>query len=622
MNNLLHIELVTAKNGLPALLVHLADGKSIYINSAYDPVREAERWASQVEVKPSDLVILFGLGLGYHLKELMKKITPGVQVFVIEPSPYVMRLAREQEICRQALSHPDVFLVENWTAFKAVYQDYGSRWRNLRFTKIPCYTRMYPEDYQEIIKRVSRELNSLLVDRCTVLKSAQVWQTNLLKNLRFLTEISPISSVFDRFRNRPAIIVAAGPSLDKNVDLLHQAKGRALILATGTVVRLLEKRGIEPDLILSFDGNERNFLAHFNGIEMHQPVLVFDPAIHYQIVENYQGPRSMMVINEANLWLEEFLDQPIGMVKSGPSIANTAFALAYKLGADPVILIGQDLAYTGGRTHAPDTHLEQYIYEVPKNWLEGKPVRETDASRPEFKEHSHYWSRAKAIWIDGVDGEKVPTDRKMLSFLHWFEEIIENLERKATIIDATEGGALIRGTEVMSLQEALNRYCSDDLSGEIQAVRETLCRPFDTGILELISFLKESCNVVERLISQCAKGARLSKVLFEHYENGRECNVGKILSRLESVDRFLQKSKRFYRPFHYVIHPVLGIHANSNLDDRSPETDIARQSLLLYRDLKSSLSKALPLLGGVIRSLEKHRCAEKSSRPKAVRQAL
>jgi hypothetical protein len=293
------------------------------------------------------------------------------------------------------------------------------------------------------------------------------------------------------------------------------------------------------------------------------------------------------------------------------------------LGADPIILIGQDLAYSGNRTHAPDTHLEDHEYDVPKLWLDGKND-EIQIPPPEGKGAVQYrfWSRTKVIWVDGVDGEEVPTDRKLLSFLHWFEEVIENLKEKRTIIDATEGGALIRGTQLMTFNDALEQYCREDLSAQLAEIRSILHQPFESGPAELLPFLKKSKKAIERLVTLCAKGTRLSKALFEHYESGKDCDVRKVLRQLDSIDRYINETRELQGPFHYVIHAILGSHANSDLHDQSSERDIARQSLLLYHDLQNALSRALPLMGGLIHSLEKSNTPVYPVQKEAVIQAL
>lgn len=51
----------------------------------------------------------------------------------------------------------------------------------------------------------------------------------------------------------PAIIVAAGPSLNKNVQELKRAKGKALILVVDAALRAVVNAGITPDLGITID---------------------------------------------------------------------------------------------------------------------------------------------------------------------------------------------------------------------------------------------------------------------------------------------------------------------------------------------------------------------------------
>src|SRR5690606_16591255 len=51
------------------------------------------------------------------------------------------------------------------------------------------------------------------------------WVRNFLQNARVAVADPGVSALQGRFRGRPAIVVAAGPSLEKNGHLLHKAKG-------------------------------------------------------------------------------------------------------------------------------------------------------------------------------------------------------------------------------------------------------------------------------------------------------------------------------------------------------------------------------------------------------------
>ena len=51
-----------------------------------------------------------------------------------------------------------------------------------------------------------------------------------------------------------AIVIAAGPSLNKNIKELKRAKGKAFLIAVDTAVKRLLKEGIVPDMYATLDG--------------------------------------------------------------------------------------------------------------------------------------------------------------------------------------------------------------------------------------------------------------------------------------------------------------------------------------------------------------------------------
>jgi spore maturation protein CgeB len=60
------------------------------LHSSYDPVREGEEWRRAQSLEGTGPVVIFGLGLGYHLLPLLQDKRA---VYVVEPSPAVARLA-------------------------------------------------------------------------------------------------------------------------------------------------------------------------------------------------------------------------------------------------------------------------------------------------------------------------------------------------------------------------------------------------------------------------------------------------------------------------------------------------------------------------------------------------
>ena len=83
--------LVPSRKGPPTLEV----GQQ-RLHSSYDPVKEGEDWAKAQNLEGDGALplVVFGLGLGYHLLPWLKEGRP---FFVVEPSPAVARLALENQ---------------------------------------------------------------------------------------------------------------------------------------------------------------------------------------------------------------------------------------------------------------------------------------------------------------------------------------------------------------------------------------------------------------------------------------------------------------------------------------------------------------------------------------------
>ena len=76
------LSIAPAKNGMPTATVA---GRQIH--SAYDPVREAERWAEQQmkEWQPGESLIVLGVGLLYQIDALLAKLPSDTTVVVVVP---------------------------------------------------------------------------------------------------------------------------------------------------------------------------------------------------------------------------------------------------------------------------------------------------------------------------------------------------------------------------------------------------------------------------------------------------------------------------------------------------------------------------------------------------------
>ncbi|MHC4093831.1 MAG: hypothetical protein ACYSVY_26760, partial [Planctomycetota bacterium] len=105
--------------------------------------------------------------------------------------------------------------------------------------------------------------------------------------------------------------------------------------------------------------------------------------------------------------------------------------------------------------------------------------------------------------IEDIEGKTIYTDELLFTYLEQFEKDIAACS--ARVIDATEGGAWIRGTEVMSLHEALERHCRGDIPAERFEYLET-ARWYDPARLPAaraeIALRLDEVRAVERICQE------------------------------------------------------------------------------------------------------------------------
>ena len=73
----------------------------------------------------------------------------------------------------------------------------------------------------------------------------------------------------------PVIIVAAGPSLNKNIDVLKKAEGKALIIVVDAALRAVYAHHVKANLGISLDARVPD--RFFEGIDIENLPFVFEP---------------------------------------------------------------------------------------------------------------------------------------------------------------------------------------------------------------------------------------------------------------------------------------------------------------------------------------------------------
>jgi len=438
-------------------------GQKVYLHSRYDPPAEARKLIDAVELDKHYCFVVTGFGLGYHVRELCQRLRGESFAVVFEPSARLLATALSCVDLADAIGSRRLVVLTDTdkarlharlTPHNAVMM------LGMQFVAHPPSERVNAPDHAGLRGAITDYVSYARTTMVTLVHNAQVTCRNIAYNLPTYLATPPVDILKDRFAGLPAIVVAAGPSLWKNVDLLGRAKGRAILCAVQTTLKPLLERGIVPDFVTSLDFHEMS-CRFFQGIEDFRGVhLVAEPKSTWHVIDLYDGPICLLENPFAHLLLGPALAAR-GSLPPGATVAHLAFYLARHMGCDPIVFVGQDLAFTGHVFYVPGVEVHRsWTGEINRfNTMETKEWERIVRNRPILRQ------------VEDIEGRQTYTDDLLFTYLEQFEK--DFIGTSARLIDATEGGARIRGTEVLSLAEVLERFCDREIPPERFEYRRT-----------------------------------------------------------------------------------------------------------------------------------------------------
>ena len=524
------IDAVTIRRSTP-------DGRSIYIHSRYNPLQEAKKWCTNVIENDKFCYFIEGFGLGYHIKELFEQLTGDIILVVVEPELQVLRLgltyvdfAKEIESRRLViLTQPDKARLHQQLADYQAYLLMG--------TKIASHQPSVQVSGESIAQLRQLYLSFIEYAKTavvTLVTNAQVTCRNIADNLATYLATPPIDELKSRFAGHPAIVVSAGPSLRKNVAQLADAKGKAVIIAVQTTLKPLLARGIVPEYVCSLDYHELSRQFYEDITDFHDIHLVAEPKAHHSVIDTFRGPVSLLASDFARTCLAGAHGQRDGL-RAGASVAHLAFYLAEYMGCDPIVMIGQDLALTDHVYYAPgvaihavwQAELNRFCTMEMKEWeriVRGKPILRK---------------------VKDYEGAEIYTDELMSNYLEQFEKDIA--KSPAMVINATEGGALIHGAELMTLRQVIDRFCRGSIDSSLLAYRQR--KPwFDT------SGLPEGRRQVLARLDEMAEIQALCAETLEILEElkGLVHSPAQFNNKIKKVDELRLKVREYDRAYRII----------------------------------------------------------------------
>ena len=308
-------------------------------------------------------LVVLGLGLGFHLQELIDR-TGAKVILIVEPHGEFLYHSLETVDWAEFITDNEErgckfsFVTQSSTpdALRKItnhFTDYGSHFIDgaYVFVHYPSVTLLDIRDRLVESVQVLYSSRGFHEDELVMLTHSA---TNLaLGNFRFLDgKLRPE-------RPEPAFIIGSGPSIDKSIEHIKRLRGRAVVFSCGTGLRVCLGNGIVPDFHCEIE----------NGPGVHQVLSAVRGQFEFTgitlIAPFSVDPRVPKLFDETILFFRDSVsgsriltDHANEIYLAVPTVTNCALRTALAMGFGTCYLFGVDC----GTKDMSQQHSRQSVY--------------------------------------------------------------------------------------------------------------------------------------------------------------------------------------------------------------------------------------------------------------------
>jgi len=417
----------------PGLSIETEPGKWVALSSRRAPIDEARGQLAEARAEQAwpPLVVLLGAGLGYAIDVVEADAPPDTNVLVIEPfaASAAAMLARRDWTPLVDAGRLGVIVGPEFSGATDAWRRIEPRKASPLVVVHPALARVRPD----AIAVARRIFDRAMFDASANAEARETlggrYLVNTLRNLPRILAGPDLRTWADSRTAQPAVVCGAGPSLNRNLRDLGPYRDRVVLIAVDTALRPILEAGVEPDLVVALDPAPLN-ARHLSGLTLPDRTwLVSEAALDPAAFDSFGDRIAFFRVGDNDPWPwlgEHGVDVPV--LAAWGSVLTSTFALAEWLGCDPVLLVGSDLAYTGGQPYCRGTTFEVDWARVA---LAGQPL-------------PVYWrrqaDRRATEHLTGLDGAPVDSAPHLVAFRDWLVDRAAKSGRR--VVNLTGAGIL------------------------------------------------------------------------------------------------------------------------------------------------------------------------------------
>lgn len=469
-----------------------------FLTNSIDKKKEIELIINRIDFRYHKHFIIFGLKYIELIKQIYKHKTPYSSIIIIE-----IIEENSNEICFEGIEK-DLFFLSDKTvslilgcdqeigrqldvAFSDSLKLYNLR--NIEVITMPYVKSKYPKQLNNVLDVIFQKLRSAIVSYGNDVEDILIGMDNYINNWKHVFRGVDCKFFKDVYKGKPAIIVGAGPSLDKNIDALKSIKDKAVICSVDGAINTLLNNGIYPNVVSSLERVELTAKFYENKSIPEDIIYVGPNVVLGSILDKFS--RIIFTGRYGDALFRELNDN-LGFTNLdvGINVSNVLISFARHMGCFPIIFVGMDLAYTNGKTH-------------------------TTSFSENFDDKFMSSYKKNTVYVKGQNGEMLESFEHFMHTKSWIESKIAS-DKEGLYINATEGGANIAGAENKSLIDTILAYCVED---KLLKITEIYDKIIDENVLDQNCITEKAINFFEDLTEFYNKIVKETEISYDTLNN-------------------------------------------------------------------------------------------------------
>ena len=365
------------------------------------------------------------------------------------------------------------------------------------------------------------------------------------------------------FKTKPTILLAPGPSLEKNIEWLRNNQKSFIIVALSATLPILEKAGIKPDIITHFDGFERSAL-HFTKLKdisfFKDALLLFSTKTPPSIVDMFDKKRLFFFESTTNF------KKNFGSV-SAFCAGSSSYLVLIALEVQELYLLGVDLAVD---QETLQSHSKNYLYN------------QTDTTEKE----DTLDFRNSLIEVKGNFKEKVKSTPNFSLSIEAINSITSGLKKEKQNVYNLSDGAYFKDSKTQKTDEVKLLHID----------KSALANMFSNASENRLN--KEELAYLQRVI----KDTRQLKQRLQNYKKKNITNQTQLLKTLIALEKDICCCKENYceirslilKNYTHFIYPyIFDLYNTKELNMEDQSINIYTMVITALEDIATTLEKKL-----------------------------